>query len=113
MRLPPGMSHFQTGQLARFEPSADLLAGVGRPEEAAAGGAGGPCSMDTAWVTGLFFKGRNSVGVFIGLSVPSPRVSCELLAYLRAPVLSSGLNSFEMAVPRLTSPARVGHQLGC
>lgn len=38
---PPTVSHFQTGQLVWFEPSADLPAGGGQPGEAAAGGVGG------------------------------------------------------------------------
>lgn len=38
---PPPVSHFQTGQLVWFEPSADLPAGGGQPGEAAAGGVGG------------------------------------------------------------------------
>jgi len=67
---------------------------------AAAGGAGGLHGTGAACVTGLFVRGCNLVGVLTGLSVSSPRVSCNLQAYLRAQALRrcSGSNPFETAM---------------
>lgn len=41
--------------------------------EAAAGGAGGHCGTNAAWVARLFLKGRHLAGVFVGLSGFSPQ----------------------------------------